>query len=376
MPPEDIDADDILLPEVRTGRQRPWRGVAMALLIAAAAVMLVGVWYVLSQPEQTPHHGDTVPRTVLQAAKGNGSASDLEIIYDTEVKAIAPADALAMNAARPNDLLKVPAARPLAVDPANKADPHYEAAVQCLAHAVYYEAASEGDAGERAVAQVVLNRVHSLAFPDTVCGVVYQGAERVTGCQFTFTCDGSLARVPSQAGFERARKIAVQALSGRVDPAVGNATHYHANFVIPYWASSLDKVKTIGAHIFYLMRGPLGAPGAFNQHYDFAYEILPSALVGSGAQLAEQPTDVPTQTPESRLLVAPLAPALAADTNPGRLVHSTPQASPTPSATPSRLRADEQSGQLKSGSGSSRLIVDGQPQPDATTGGDKSKQPH
>ncbi|MFN5901342.1 MAG: cell wall hydrolase, partial [Novosphingobium sp.] len=67
-------------------------------------------------------------------------------------------------------------------------------ALQCLAAAVYYEARSESDVGQRAVAQVVLNRVAHPSYPNTVCGVVYQGSERTTGCQFSFTCDGSLAK--------------------------------------------------------------------------------------------------------------------------------------------------------------------------------------
>ncbi|MDZ7587989.1 MAG: cell wall hydrolase [Parasphingorhabdus sp.] len=88
--------------------------------------------------------------------------------------------------------------------------------LQCLTQAVYYEAASEPDAGQRAVAQVVLNRVRHPAYPRTVCGVVYQGSERRTGCQFTFTCDGSLRRTPSAFFWERARRVAADALAGRI----------------------------------------------------------------------------------------------------------------------------------------------------------------
>ena len=70
-------------------------------------------------------------------------------------------------------------------------------ALKCLAQAVYYESAREPQLGQEAVAQVVLNRLRHPAYPKSVCGVVYQGAARTTGCQFTFTCDGSLARAPS-----------------------------------------------------------------------------------------------------------------------------------------------------------------------------------
>jgi hypothetical protein len=140
-------------------------------------------------------------------------------------------------------------------------------ALQCLTQAIYYEAASEPDAGQRAVAQVVLNRVAHPAYPDTVCGVVYQGSERRTGCQFTFTCDGSLARKPSRVFWDRAQRVALAALSGAVYRPVGLATHYHTTAIHPYWADSLDTVGVIGAHIFYRWRGAAGRPAAFR----FAY---------------------------------------------------------------------------------------------------------
>lgn len=140
-------------------------------------------------------------------------------------------------------------------------------AVQCLTAAIYYEAASEPDAGQRAVAQVVLNRVAHPSYPKTVCGVVYQGSERSTGCQFSFTCDGSLARVPSRLFWDRAASVAREALSGYVYTPVGLATHYHTVAVHPYWAPSLNFLGTIGAHRFYSFRGPAGRSAAFS----FAY---------------------------------------------------------------------------------------------------------
>ncbi|NJC05715.1 spore germination cell wall hydrolase CwlJ-like protein [Sphingomonas kaistensis] len=142
-----------------------------------------------------------------------------------------------------------------------------EMAEKCLAQAVYYEAGSESEEGQRAVAQVVLNRVRHAAFPNSVCGVVYQGSERTTGCQFTFTCDGSLARVPSRFGWERAMGIARRALAGEVYAPVGHATHYHANYVLPYWASSVAMVGQVGTHIFYSWKGTTGSAAAFGQAY-------------------------------------------------------------------------------------------------------------
>lgn len=140
-------------------------------------------------------------------------------------------------------------------------------ALHCLTQAIYYEAASESDAGQRAVAQVVLNRVAHPAYPDTVCGVVYQGSARKTGCQFTFTCDGALARVPSRLGWDRARGVALAALAGAVYAPVGLATHYHTVQIHPYWADSLQTVGTIGAHIFYKWKGAAGRPSAFRSAY-------------------------------------------------------------------------------------------------------------
>ncbi len=139
-------------------------------------------------------------------------------------------------------------------------------ALQCLTAAIYYEAASEPDGGQRAVAQVVLNRVAHPAYPKTVCGVVYQGSERPS-CQFSFACDGSLARRPVAQFWERARRVAADALAGMVYAPVGLATHYHTSAIHPYWADSLSFIGTIGAHRFYRWGGSAGRPAAFTQVY-------------------------------------------------------------------------------------------------------------
>ncbi|WP_285017300.1 cell wall hydrolase [Novosphingobium sp. fls2-241-R2A-195] len=127
-------------------------------------------------------------------------------------------------------------------------------ALTCLAAAGLYEAGDDA-AGERAVMQVVLNRVRHGVYPASVCGVVFQGSELSTGCQFTFTCDGAMTRRPAPEAWRRARVLAAAALSGAVDPAVGDATHYHADYVYPYWAPSLTKVAQVGAHVFYRFAG-------------------------------------------------------------------------------------------------------------------------
>ncbi|HEY8616410.1 cell wall hydrolase [Phenylobacterium sp.] len=140
-------------------------------------------------------------------------------------------------------------------------------ALECLTQAVYYEAAREPGLGQEAVAQVVLNRMRHPAYPKSICAVVYQGAARATGCQFTFTCDGSLRWAPEPALWSRARRVAEQALNGHVAKQVGSATHYHAEYVAPYWAPSLVKMTKVGAHIFYRWTGPWGEPPAFTGRY-------------------------------------------------------------------------------------------------------------
>ncbi len=138
--------------------------------------------------------------------------------------------------------------------------------LDCLTAAIYYEARSESLDGQRAVAQVVLNRARHPAFPNSVCGVVYQGSQRRTGCQFSFTCDGSMNRgVRNASGWETARQIASAALAGFVYSPVGLATHYHTTAIRPWWAPSLTRAITVGAHIFYRWPGRWGDPTSFRQ---------------------------------------------------------------------------------------------------------------
>jgi hypothetical protein len=111
--------------------------------------------------------------------------------------------------------------------------------------------------------------------------VVYQGSARTTGCQFTFTCDGSLRYTPMPALWKRARAVAERALSGYVDKTVGSATHYHAQYVAPYWAPTLVKMTQVGQHIFYRWTGPWGEPGAFTGRYAGGEAYLSPAVLGS-----------------------------------------------------------------------------------------------
>ena len=136
--------------------------------------------------------------------------------------------------------------------------------LDCLTQAAYYEARGEGRDGMRAVAQVVLNRVRHSAFPNSVCGVVFQGAGRRTGCQFSFTCDGSMRGRVNRAAWNRAREVASAALSGAVYASVGNATHFHTTGVAPGWRNSLVRVGQVGDHLFYRFGGRSGSREAFS----------------------------------------------------------------------------------------------------------------
>lgn len=202
--------------------------------------------------------------TSSQALATAAAAQAAERMTPQALIPLDPNSAQQINAASPV-VASGPAASPLALRFASEAD--RMRSLQCMTEAVYYEAAREPVEGQRAVAQVILNRLRHPAYPNTVCGVVFQGHERRTGCQFSFTCDGSLGRAPVAPYWQNARRVAEESLAGYVHAPVGYSTHYHANYVVPYWASSLVKSANIGAHIFYRWTGGWGRPGAFTDRY-------------------------------------------------------------------------------------------------------------
>jgi spore germination cell wall hydrolase CwlJ-like protein len=216
-------------------------GVGLFGLVAAAAIATTS----LSPSSQRAHAAPPAPPPMI-------------------VRPLAPDQAVKLNAEIPVIAGPNPAAAPFQFKGSAAARTQ---AINCLASAVYYEAGNQDVDGERAVAQVVLNRVRHPAFPASVCGVVYQGSTRVTGCQFTFTCDGSLNRQPDVDGWRRAMSVAQAALSGEVYTPVGWATHYHADYVVPYWAATLAKNTIVGAHLFYRWPGAWGQPAAFTKAY-------------------------------------------------------------------------------------------------------------
>lgn len=135
------------------------------------------------------------------------------------------------------------------------AAPRFERELRCLAEVVYFEARSEPERGQAAVAQVVLNRVQSELYPDTICGVVYQNRHRHLACQFTFACEGKSLRITEPEPWRVATRVSRAVFEGRTYLAdVGTSTHYHADYVRPYWAKKLRKMDVIGRHVFYRLR--------------------------------------------------------------------------------------------------------------------------
>ncbi|MGI9170299.1 MAG: cell wall hydrolase, partial [Caulobacteraceae bacterium] len=207
---------------------------------------------------------DRGPRGDLRGRAEGWSALDVQTPPTLGFGALSPVEAQRVNAYLPV-VRAVPAVAAPFFLQASGAD--RERAILCLTQAIYYEAALEPAAGQEAVAQTVLNRVRHPAFPHSICGVVYQGAALTTGCQFSFTCDGSRQRPPVGPYWQRAHAVAERAVNGHVMGAVGTATSYHADYVFPRWGPTLVKIGQFGAQIFYRFPGPAGAPSSFRQRY-------------------------------------------------------------------------------------------------------------
>lgn len=257
----------------RLRRRRGRKSLALLAAIAVPAVAAPGDWSETMQAFEIGNAGqaeaEIAPMPFEQAGNSfPGSAfyylaADDQKLYWTD-RADTPLAKGIHSDADEGGLGRTPFARSLRID---NSGVDRSRALQCLTAAIYYEARSEPDAGQRAVAQVVLNRVAHPSYPNTVCGVVFQGSERRTGCQFSFTCDGSMARSPNRMFWLRAEDVAREALSGRVYTPVGLATHYHTIAIYPYWAPKLAYLGTIGAHRFYKFGGTAGSPATFR----FAY---------------------------------------------------------------------------------------------------------
>jgi spore germination cell wall hydrolase CwlJ-like protein len=275
---------------------RPPSATLRAIVVAIATLaILVPVLLIRFAPPLVRHH---VARSAAQRVV---PAAELPPVEPVAFQDLDPDDARAFNASVPFVDGPNPAARPfkLAGDPIQRAR-----AIDCMAAAVLYEAGDD-PVGQRAVAQVVINRVRHPAFPKTICGVVFQGAERSTGCQFTFTCDGALARHGwLDAQWTRARETATAALTGAVFKPVGYATHYHTDWVVPYWQSSLDKISAVNTHLFFRWTGWWGTPPAFNRHVSSDEPIIAQLASYSAAH-----RDGPALVENEALYVDPVAAA-------------------------------------------------------------------
>jgi spore germination cell wall hydrolase CwlJ-like protein len=127
---------------------------------------------------------------------------------------------------------------------------------RCLAEGIYFEARGESVKGQAAVAQVILNRVRNPNYPATICGVVYQNRHWRNRCQFSFACDGIPDRIRSPRHWDIAEEVAMATTAGKIWlDEVGSSTHYHATYVRPRWARTMERMGRIGLHVFYRTYG-------------------------------------------------------------------------------------------------------------------------
>lgn len=246
----------MLASKLHLGRNRVTAAIVacLAALALAGAVLMARHNGAMSWAQPNP----PVTPDVLGAAGLEQLPARPEDVAAQALEPLAADDARKVNAATPFAEVRPLAARPFrfAGSVTDRAR-----AVDCLALAAMAEAGG-GDAGQRSVIQVILNRVRHPAFAKTVCGVVFQGSERTTGCQFTFTCDGALARRYGEGAWAAARRRAGEALDGRVYAPVGAATHYHTDWVHPVWSSQLDKIARVETHLFFRWPGFWGSRDA------------------------------------------------------------------------------------------------------------------
>jgi spore germination cell wall hydrolase CwlJ-like protein len=284
---EALKTDCLVLTDELEAPRRYGRMAGLAAIGGLAALLIAGaLWLLLGSSSPRPGaetaHAPAMPQDLIAATRGPQAAI---LVTGQRAEAI--------NASIPFHPNAIQAANAFNLGDASMTA--QERALRCLTQAVYYEAGFEPVDGRRAVAQVVLNRVRHPAFPHTVCGVVYDGSTR-PGCQFSFTCDGSLRRAPSPAAWSAAQQIAREALAGHVEAEVGNATHYHASYVAPYWAPRLTKLRQIGAHIFYTWPGAWGRSSAFSARYAGVEGVFTPSFGAAPTEVAAAPLPPPDPT--------------------------------------------------------------------------------
>lgn len=244
------------------------RGFTTAGAAFAACVLLptFGVQYEAQREEATFRNNAQTLAEAASASDAVRSGNEVSPLLDHPwVRSVEysmernPRAALSRYAMRDRDGAAVSSVMEVHSDQFDRAE-LVSAEFDCLTQAVYFEAGYETSEGKLAVAEVIMNRVADHRYPNSVCDVVYQGATRTTGCQFTFTCDGALGRKPNPRKWEEARTVAAHVLMDLHERRTGSATHYHATYVDPIWNVGLVRTNKIGAHIFY--RFPRGAEWA------------------------------------------------------------------------------------------------------------------
>lgn len=258
------------------GRGLSRHGAWIALLIGLLTLAGAAIWKTTVADDALPSQRGKARASAPPIEKLPGSPADQRAVVTAPVAQ--GDDAIARNEAVPFVTGPLHAAPPFRFSASSE---DRQRAIDCLALAAMAEAGG-GDVGQRAVMQVVLNRVRHPAFAKTVCGVVFEGAERDTGCQFTFTCDGALARRYSDPAWAAARRRAAEALNGYVFAKVGTATHYHTDWVYPYWSPSLDKVAKVDTHLFFRWKGYWGSPASFRTSYHGGESTLVALMNRAG----------------------------------------------------------------------------------------------
>jgi hypothetical protein len=283
--------------------------LALRALLAIIAVMaiVVPLVIVLRAPPIVPrHHPHLVPARVVPKA-------ELPPVEPVAFEDMSMDDARAFNASIPFVGGPRAPARPFVF--AGTAEQRARAR-DCLAVAMLYEAGDDA-VGQRAVAQVIVNRAHHPAFPKTICGVVFQGSERNTGCQFSFTCDNAMTRHRfADAAWARARATADMVLNGAVFAPVGYATHYHTDWVVPYWQSSLDKIAAVHTHLFFRWTGWWGTPPAFTHAISTDEPVIAALAPLSDAHRAGMPlSDEAIVAATTTAVTSSVAPISGGDNN-------------------------------------------------------------
>ena len=304
------------LPHRRAGRWMLWLllSLSLALIMGAAAVG----WLALTDDAFPDPAGASAG---AQAKTSQNASLSPPAVDPVQYMDVSPEDARTINAAVTfADRLNPPASSYRLISNAET----LLRAVDCLSAAAWYEAGDDA-VGEAAVIQVVLNRVRHPSFPKSICGVVFQGSDRPTGCQFSFACDGAMRRIPAASAWQRARALALSGLTGQVFRAVGWSTHYHTDWVVPYWSRTVDKTAKVGTHLFFRWRGRSGDAAAFSSRYAGSEPIVPM-LAGLSAAHKGVTLDVPEKA------AAPL------DGLSGNGTAATPGKSPTPPVPAEALR--------------------------------------